>query len=297
MHDQRILSVTVQLTPVTEDREAAVRYMLIAQALLAFRSRCRPCFLLSHVLLNVHPHQGGRLFVGGDVPELAEGTAVVFPSYMPHRVEPVREGSREAMIAFFEGTSARLLQSQLLVWRPQQHDCTESIATWNLCCSDQSAGSDSRFERLAMRALSSAVLAWPEQHKLRTLLGEAQLETGELAEALQTLVLAARHDDKQQQNNSRDFHTLDMLGVAMYLGGRLSEAEATFAQAKAASPELATGYAKLGSTLMRQGRQEEAASCYEKAISSAEQAVRSTDKIHFATLCFHKGSTFCRTLC
>ena len=144
-------------------------------------------------------------------------------------------------------------------------------------CSDPSAGSDGRFERLAKRALSSAVLAWPEQHKLRTLLGEAQVETGELAEALQTLVLAAKHDDEQQQTGARDFHTLDMLGVAMYLRGRLPEAEAAFAQAKAANPELASGYAKLGSTLMRHGRQEEAASCYGIAISSAEQAVCETE--------------------
>ena len=73
-------------------------------------------------------------------------------------------------------------------------------------CSAPSAGSDGRFERLAKRALSSAVLAWPEQHKLRTLLGEAQVETGELAEALQTLVLAAKHDDEQVEAIEGVFH-------------------------------------------------------------------------------------------
>ena len=145
---------------------------------------------------------------------------------------------------------------------------------WTIRSPIQFAGSDSNFESLAMRALNSAVLAWPEQYKLRTLLGEAQVETGALVEALPTLLVAARHDQEQQQIEARDFHTLDMLGVAMYLNGRLNEAEAAFAQAKAASPELATGYAKLGSTLMRQGRQEEAANCYGKAISSANQEVR-----------------------
>lgn|SRR6056300_905850 len=93
--------------------------MLMNQAVLVF-VHSRPCLPLTcppgmHGF--VHPTQGGRLFVGGDVPDLAQGTAVVFPSYMPHRVEPVRKGSREAMIAFFEGTSGRLLHS--LLWRPQ----------------------------------------------------------------------------------------------------------------------------------------------------------------------------------
>ena len=128
-----------------------------------------------------------------------------------------------------------------------------------------------------MRALTSSVLALPEQHKLRTLLGEAQVETGLHAEALETLALAAIHDEQQEQQQqrvrARDFHTLDMLGVALYLGGRLLEAEAAFAQARAVNPELSTGHAKLGSTLMRQGRRLEAASCYGKIISAAKVAV------------------------
>jgi tetratricopeptide (TPR) repeat protein len=137
-----------------------------------------------------------------------------------------------------------------------------------------------------MRALTSSVLALPEQQKLRTLLGEAQVETGLLAEAVETLTLAAAHDEQQvrvqqqqqhetgEGNRTRDFHTLDMLGVALYLSGRLTDAEVAFGEARAAAPELATGHAKLGSTLMRQGRQAEAANCYGQAIASAQQAVR-----------------------
>ena len=58
-HNRRIISVTVQLSPAPSEPEAA----------------------------------GGRLFVGGEPVPMARGSAAIFPSYMPHRVEAVRQVS------------------------------------------------------------------------------------------------------------------------------------------------------------------------------------------------------------
>ena len=101
----------------------------------------------------------------------------------------------------------------------------------------------------ALGALQSS-LTLPHQPKLRTLLGEAQAELGMVKEAVVSLQRAAKDDEELSagSDEARDFHTLDQLGVALYLAGQAAEAEAAFSLAVEASPELASGHAKLGST-------------------------------------------------
>ena len=116
-------------------------------------------------------------------------------------------------------------------------------------------------------------------------------------EAVASLEQAAKDDEQQLLSrdddqgpgryrvSDRDFHTLDQLGVALHLGGRVAEADAVFAEALRASPALASGHAKLGSTLIRQGRKAEASTCYGMAIAGAAAAGLEPD----ARFLYNKG--------
>jgi len=148
-------------------------------------------------------------------------------------------------------------------------------------------GDDPRFEELALAGLSGAVGALPEDPKLRTLLGEAQAEGGQVAEAVGTLRAAV-----ETAAGAEDYLPWDMLGVALHLDGRGQEAEAAFSRALALAPGHATGWAKLGSTLMRQAppRNAEAAACYRRAVDGVAAAGGAPD----ARLLYNLGSLHMR---
>ena len=52
-------------------------------------------------------YEGGNLcFMDGGPPyRLAQGTTVIFPSYLLHRVEPVTRGNRFTMVSWIHGSS------------------------------------------------------------------------------------------------------------------------------------------------------------------------------------------------
>ena len=90
----------------------------------------------------------------------------MFPSYMPHRVEQVKIGTRVAMVAFFEG-------------------------------------SDSRFEDMALAALTSSVMLLPQEHKLRTLLGEARFYIMKIIDFLLEMMNFVLKNDEVVLNRRR----------------------------------------------------------------------------------------------
>jgi PKHD-type hydroxylase len=46
---------------------------------------------------------GGELEIMGEVMEIEKGDAVIFPSYLPHSVAPVKTGSRLSLVSWLYG--------------------------------------------------------------------------------------------------------------------------------------------------------------------------------------------------
>ena len=66
---------------------------------------------LSLVAMCQQPQEGGQiqLTLGGSLmePEMSAGNAIVFPSFILHRVVPVTSGTRKTLVAWFEGPDWR----------------------------------------------------------------------------------------------------------------------------------------------------------------------------------------------
>lgn len=58
---------------------------------------------LSMSILITDDFTGGELFIMGDQIDLQKGDAVIFPSFLPHLVTPVKTGSRLALVSWMYG--------------------------------------------------------------------------------------------------------------------------------------------------------------------------------------------------
>jgi len=58
---------------------------------------------LSMSIIVTDNFTGGELFIMGDQIDLQKGDAVIFPSFLPHLVAPVKTGSRLALVSWMYG--------------------------------------------------------------------------------------------------------------------------------------------------------------------------------------------------
>jgi len=58
---------------------------------------------LSMSILITDDFTGGELEIMGEVMEIQKGDAVIFPSFLPHRVLPVKTGSRLSLVSWLYG--------------------------------------------------------------------------------------------------------------------------------------------------------------------------------------------------